>query len=332
MTHYHADPLTDTALQALAEEAMTQYAPHFHGRVSLLTRSENATFRIDTPTGRYAMRIHRPDYHDHVAIESEIQWLSALDNDIGLGVPTAITSSDGKTVLTCAMDDGSHRHVVLFHWVEGEMPTANVDPRSFRRLGLITARLHQHSRSWARPEGFKRIRWDHETMVGPHAHWGDWRKTKGLNERAIATIEAAMTDVRRKLVDFGQKPSRFGLIHADLRLTNLLLSGDETRVIDFDDCGMGWFLHDLAAAISFEEHHRSAAEWIANWLEGYESLVPLSPDEHAIIPALVIQRRVQLTSWVASHADTEMARSLGADWIEQTVRLCEEYLTTSSAA
>ena len=45
-----------------------------------------------------------------------------------------------------------------------------------------------------------------------------------------------------------------------------------------------------------------------------------------MIPSLLIQRRIQLTAWVASHSETEMARSLGSGWAGDTVRLCHRYL------
>ncbi|MBB2202772.1 phosphotransferase enzyme family protein [Gluconacetobacter tumulisoli] len=322
----HADPLDNAALSRLAGHAMARYPAPFQGELRLLTRSENATFRIDAHGRRYALRIHRPDYHQKADIEGELAWLDALHRDIGLVVPTAIPDRSGTRVLTLDAPDGSHRHAVLFHWIDGEMPTSNLDPASFQQLGEITARLHQHSRNWKRPAGFHRIIWDHETMTGPDGHWGDWHDTPGLGANDIATIEAAMQDAGRKLAAFGKSEDRYGLIHADLRLTNLLLHHGETRVIDFDDCGMGWFMHDLPAAISFEEHHPSAPVWVSNWLDGYERIAAVTDEERAILPALFIQRRVQMTAWVGSHAETEMAQSLGPDWVGHTPRLCRLYL------
>ncbi len=38
-----------------------------------------------------------------------------------------------------------------------------------------------------------------------------------------------------------------------MRLANLLIDGDRVTLIDFDDCGFGWFMYDFAAAISFFE-------------------------------------------------------------------------------
>lgn len=326
----HADPLDDSALAQLAKEAMGFYPPTFRGKTSLLTRSENATFRVDTNGRSYALRIHRPDYHQKQDIESELTWLDALHRDLGIHVPRPVHSMQRERVLTLMAPDGTQRYAVLFHWMKGTMPTTDMEPQSFRRLGEITARLHEHSRHWAKPERFQRIVWNHETMVGSAAHWGDWRDASGLSPDDIAIVEAALQTIDEQMVRFGKSPERYGLIHADLRPTNLLLHEDDTRVIDFDDCGMGWFMHDLAAAISFEEHHPNVAEWVKHWIEGYERVSMLGKDERALIPAFITQRRIQLTSWVSSHSQTEMAKSLGPDWVKQSVQICRDFLNAST--
>ena len=46
------------------------------------------------------------------------------------------------------------------------------------------------------------------------------------------------------------------MIHGDLRLANLLVDGETTKVIDFDDCGFGWLMYDCATTVSFFEHNR----------------------------------------------------------------------------
>lgn len=163
-------------------------------------------------------------------------------------------------------------------------------------------------------------------MVGPRAHWGDWRASPGLPREDSLLLEAALNCIGEKLRAYGQSARRYGLIHADLRLTNLLLHKDGTRVIDFDDCGMGWFVHDIAAAMSFEEHCPQAPRWLENWLQGYEQVSHLDAQDEAMIPHMIMQRRIQMTAWMATHANTETARNLGAHWLEHTVRLCRRYL------
>lgn len=330
MASLHADPLDDSSLTHMAHQAMARYPLCFGAQITLVTRSENATFRVETAAQRYALRIHRPGYHALVDIESELAWLEALQRDTDIPVPQPVMDCEGHRVLTLSAPDGSQRHAVLFHWLEGETPTACVDPLSFRQLGALTARLHQHSRGWSRPEPFRRLVWDHQTMVGPAGHWGNWQETPGLSAADRHIIAQAMQQAGQELAAYGMAGERYGLIHSDLRLTNLILHPSGTRIIDFDDCGLGWYMHDLAAAISFEEHHPAAPAWVEHWLDGYERIATLSKEDRGILPALFVQRRTQLTAWVGSHAQTDMVRSLGSGWLAQTVRLCRCYLDGKS--
>ena len=57
--------------------------------------------------------------------------------------------------------------------------------------------------------------------------------------------------LQKRLAEIGESSDHFGLVHADLRLANLLIDGEQLTVIDFDDCGFSWYLYDFAAAITF---------------------------------------------------------------------------------
>ena len=320
------DSLSDLAVTQLAQLALLHYPTEIQGNLHLLCRSENSTFLVQTPGKRYALRIHRANYHSRNAILAELMWLDALQHDTGIITPQALPGLNGERVQTLNLPDGSQRNSVLFHWIDGDMPTASMDPRAFRQLGEVTARLHRHSRQWQKPAGFDRIIWNHSSMVGPSAHWGNWRAAPGLRHEHAQLLDTALARIEKNLCAYGQSARRFGLIHADLRLTNLLLHNDGTRVIDFDDCGMGWFVHDIAAAFSFEEHSPQAPHWLDNWLNGYELVGHLDEQDIKMIPHMVMQRRIQMTAWMATHASTETARNIAPRWIEHTAGLCKRYL------
>ncbi|MGB9037430.1 MAG: phosphotransferase [Acinetobacter calcoaceticus] len=318
--------LSQVQLQILAEQAIKQYPSAYQGQVKLLCQSENATFQISTGSARYALRIHRPNYHSKLDIQSELEWLDAL-NASGIQVPVAIADQSGERVITLKLSNDIYRYAVLFNWVEGDMPTVEVDPTAFEQLGQITAKLHVHSKTWQAPENFQRIVWNHETMIGADGHWGNWKNAPHLRQQDHGVIEEAIVQIAKDLNSFGKTQERYGLIHADLRLTNLLLQQERIGVIDFDDCGMSWFMHDLAAAISFNEHYANAPQWVDHWLKGYERVGHIQSEEYEMIPTFIMQRRIQMMAWNGSHAQTEMAQSLGDQWSNETVRLCKKYLT-----
>ncbi|ANF59088.1 phosphotransferase enzyme family protein [Halotalea alkalilenta] len=314
-------------IERLAQRALERYPPALRGSAALICLSENATLRIDTRSGsRYVLRLHRQGYHSPAAIESELAWLRALD-EAGLEVPRPLDGVDGSALQLLELANGSIQPVVMFEWIEGDEPHPDEDlESSFIRLGELNARLHAHSRGWTPPAGFLRPRWDHAGTVGADALWGDWRCAPWLSAAGREVIEQCIVTISARLTDYGEGPQRFGLIHADPRLANLLIDGASTRIIDFDDCGHGWFLHDLASALSFHEHHPKARRWIDAWLEGYARIGRLEDDDLAALPSLIVQRRLQLLAWTGTRRGTDPVTALGPGWVAETEALCRRYL------
>jgi Ser/Thr protein kinase RdoA (MazF antagonist) len=239
-----------------------------------------------------------------------------------------VAGVDGEWVQVARDPDGGKpRNVVLFEWENGSHPRMDMDLRQcFRSLGAITAQMHVHSRTWQRPEDFDRFTWDFDTALGETPRWGRWRDALGMNAGRVDLFGRTAELIGERLSLYGKRPDRFGLAHCDLRLDNLLIDRGEIKVIDFDDCGFGWYMYDAAAAVSFYEHLPQVPGLIECWLEGYRMVSAVSRAEEEEIPTFIMLRRLVLVAWVASHAETALARSLGTSYTEQTVALCSAYL------
>jgi Ser/Thr protein kinase RdoA (MazF antagonist) len=313
------------ALEARAQRALGRWPLGGQPVARLINLSENATLRIDgAADGRpRALRIHREGYHTREAIASELAWATALrEADVAL-TPVPLPGIDGELI-----QQAEGRSLVLFAWESGVEPgIGDVLAGPFETLGAVTARMHRHARSWRRPEGFTRLTWDFETSLGESApHWGRWRDGMGMDAARVDLFGRTVALIGVRLSAFGKTPDRFGLIHCDLRLANLLIDGDVVKVIDFDDCGFGWFMYDAATPVSFYEHEPQVPGLIEAWVRGYRSIAPLPDADAAEIPTFVMLRRLLLVAWIGSHAETDLARSMGISYTEGTVGLCEDYL------
>jgi Ser/Thr protein kinase RdoA (MazF antagonist) len=329
MTHqYPPEVLTD--LEAMVLSGLPRWGVSPDASVSLLNVSENATFAVSDAARRrdLVVRVHRLGYSTLPEIRSELEWILALRREAVIETALPIVASDGEMVQLLRSPCGrADRHAVAFERLGGTEPDPTRDAAPwFEKLGRLTARMHEHARSWRLPDGFRRKRWDVDDMVGPRAHWGPWRAAIGLTEDGAQCIEQALLVIRQRLDRFGRSASQFGLVHADLRLANLLVDGEQLRIIDFDDCGFSWFLYDFAAAISFIEHQPYIPELLEAWLTGYRAVVGVPPQAAAEIPTLVVLRRILLTAWLASRAELPFAQSLGAAYTAGTVQLAREFL------
>lgn len=327
----HEDQLP--ILLELARTATRNYALPDDLQVRLINLSENATYAIEAPDGqRWALRVHRPGYHSRTAIASELAWLQALREEMIVATPAPLCGRDGENIQSVGHPRmATPRHVVLSEWENGAEPEMDSNlSRPFELLGEVTARMHRHSRSWQRPSWFTRPSWTFATSLGTTPLWGSWRDGMGVDAEKSVIFGRTVDLIERRLASYGQDEDRFGLIHCDLRLANLLIDGDAVKVIDFDDCGFGWFMYDAATPVSFYEHEPQVPELIEAWKQGYRRELELSAEDEAEIPTFVMLRRLLLVAWIGSHAETDLAKSIGLPYTEGTIDLCERYLSTFS--
>jgi Ser/Thr protein kinase RdoA (MazF antagonist) len=326
-----ADGVSDR-LELVARRALAEYGVAPDAVLTLLNVSENATYAVDHPaTGeRTVLRVHRHGYHDGPEIESELAWLDALREDTGVRTPRVLPTPDGRRMLAMPEDgQPDPRHVVHFEFLPGVEPeeTGESLPQSFELLGGITARMHEHALTWQRPAGFRRFAWDYDGAFGSVARWGRWQDGIAVGDAEREVLGRLDTALRSRLAWFGSEPHRYGLVHADLRLANLLEDGDQTYVIDFDDSGFSWFLYDFGTAVSFFEDDPRVPELTDAWVRGYRSVRELAAEDEAEIPTFVLMRRLLLVAWIGSHSGTDLARSMGADYTAASCDLAETYLS-----
>ncbi|HEX3222877.1 MAG TPA: phosphotransferase [Nocardioides sp.] len=321
------------ALDRIAQEALASYDLPEGTTAALVNQSENATYVVRTPSGEAvaALRVHRLDYHPDGAIASELRWVESLREEKVVTTPAVLSGRGGEQVLTVADPEGQTepRSVVMFEWLPGASPDETSLVDSFADLGELTARLHEHVRRWPQPGGFRRFAWGYDEAFGSIARWGRWQDAPGVDDAAREVLTRLDHTLRDRLAAYGRGSDRWGLIHADLRLANLLVTpGRPTAVIDFDDCGFGWFLYDFGAAVSFIEDHPDVPAATELWLEGYRRVAPLDQEDAAELRTFVLFRRLLLLAWIGSHGDVPEAQALAPTFAMGTCTLAEEYLSS----
>ncbi|MCM1160049.1 MAG: phosphotransferase [Roseburia sp.] len=315
-----------------AIRAMREYGLEKQAKVSLIQLSENASYLItEKQSGRKlgVLRICRPGYHTFSQLKSELKWLERIRQDISLTVPKPVKALNGKAIQAVEGIDGKSYFCILFEFIEGKQPDIENEQeavRCFLQLGKVTACLHKQSKEFPEAESLNRIQWDYHTIIGRNPAWGAWQDVPNLRPEWKALLSRTAAVIEKRLQAYGKNRQNYGLIHADLRLANLLAEKDKLHVIDFDDCGFGWYLHDMASAFSFMETRPIVPKLISCWLEGYQQVLPLTDRDRKEIDTFIMQRRIQLTAWMASHPDSDPAKEFGEGYIEGTVWMAERYM------
>jgi Ser/Thr protein kinase RdoA (MazF antagonist) len=298
--------------------------------LKMINHSENTTYLV-TRNGHarpVILRVHREGYHSVNGIKSELAWMHALQAEANVQTPQAIRGQDGEEIQSVSHPALPRpRNCVLFHLIDGYEPQQANLIEPFKQLGEVTARTHIHSMGWKRPPYFERLSWDFEHSLGKHPNWGKWEDGPDMNAERRPILQRLVDTMERRLKRFGQTPDRYGLIHADFRLANLLIHNGNTRVIDFDDCGIGWFLYDAGTAVSFFEHKPEVPELMEAWKEGYRRVRPLSKEEDDEIWTFILLRRMLLLAWMGSHHETDLAKQEGPAYCADSCTMAETYLS-----
>ncbi len=303
--------------------------------LKLLTVSENATFKASYADGKIAIiRVNRAFYHTLEELQSELDWVKAIcSSSCNVKSPMVLETSTKQNLIPINFvynNTNVELQVVAFDYSKGIEPRAGKDLVPwFEKLGAITAELHKHASSWKRPENFVRKYWNLETMVSPKGYWGDWRDCAELSSDDINIISEALKIVEKRLAAY-HSDEKYGLIHADLRLSNLLMDNDDLIVIDYDDSGFCWYMYDFAAALSFYELHENAYDLQKAWLKGYESVKEVSQADKDEMETFIFLRRVLLVAWLTSHSDTPTAEEQKEGYAQGTVYLAKEYINNNN--
>jgi Ser/Thr protein kinase RdoA (MazF antagonist) len=228
----------------IAATAASAWGGHI---LRILRERENHVFEMMLPSGRAALRLHRAGYQSAEAIRSELWWCAELAR-AGLPVPGAIPALDGSFLVRLA--DG--RHASAIAWIEGEAlgegshgftrPLSEVQ-EIYHALGALLARLHRVTDGLTLPDDFTRPRWDREGLVGEAPFWGRFWEHPAASPDQRAQLLRARDVLRERL------EGPVGLIHADVLRENVLVNGRSVSLIDFDDSGFGFRLHDLGTAL-----------------------------------------------------------------------------------
>ncbi len=251
---------------------------------------ENHVCECVLPSGdRAALRLHRAGYQSPAAIRSELWWCAELAR-AGLPVPAALPALDGQ--LLVSLPDGRQASVIA--WMEGEALGEAAKPFTrplpqvldiYHALGQLLSRVHQTTDRLVLPDGFTRPRWDLEGLVGDQPHWGRfWDHPAAATDQRI-TLSRARDALRERL------SGEIGLIHADVLRENVLVNGRSVSLIDFDDSGFGFRLHDLGTALVQTVYHPEQPQLRAALMAGYGTT------DEPMVQAFTLARTLASVGW-----------------------------------
>ncbi len=321
--------LEAAALEALQRWSMPDASLH------LIKYRENAVFRVDSNGLRRALRLHRCGYHTDDELRSELQWMQAL-GEAGITVPELVPADSGDLFITHTGDGlPGEIQVDLFEWIDGEqlgsveegISDAASVAATHRTVGALAAQVHNQAVSWQMPYGFTRHAWDADGLAGEHPFWGRFWEIDAASAAEKELLIRGRDAVYRDLSQLAKSPGTYSMIHADFAPENLMVDGDQVRLIDFDDAGFGWHLFELVTCLFFiqgEDYFEQAQDAL---IAGYREHRQLPDEQLELLPLFFLARAYTYVGWGHTRHETETAKELTPMLLEAACGLTEEYLS-----
>jgi len=266
-------------------------------RLVPLTHWENATWRVEVDGQRFLLRVHRVGYRTRPEISAELAWLDKLAE---AGIPSSrpiATRSGERVVSTDLPGIPGPRFCTLLSWCPGRIHR-RPQPHHLRRTGALMARLHAvadlHRNIGPRP------RFDPTGWFKPAFPTGEPDIDQAIDAELRPLLQAAGERAAELFDTLGSGVGRTGLIHADLHFNNVVFHQGTAAPIDFDDCGIGPYVYDLAIpAMRVQRCADPEGCWDA-LVAGYRSLRPLSDADLKVVWELTALQMPGLLGYIAA--------------------------------
>ena len=279
----------------------------------------NATLKVETTDGQlFALRINTNSPRTPENLKAEIAFVRFLADDARIKVPHPIANRDGY-FYTSIFHEASGRtfHCVLYSWILGEEIGEEPTEDQLRALGAAMATMHLAAQGFELPEGSSLPTFDDPL-------W--WTEDYLLSEKSVLDAEAkdlisrALSVIKSGVAKFYANAAPI-LIHADMHGGNVLWYEDSLSVIDFDDCGLGFPLQDLATAL----YYLDTPEQDAAFKQGYSSIAPVPECSEKEMKMLFLQRRIVLLNYLYETSNLEH-KSMIPEYQEETLRRIVNFL------
>ena len=307
-------------LEAFSLQILSRYLISVKSAVSI-NYEYNATLKVEATDGRlFALRINTNSPRTPENLRAEIAFVRFLAEDGRVKVPHPIENIDGD-FYTSILHDASGRmfHCVLYSWILGEELEDEPTDEQLYALGAAMATMHLVAPGFALPDGsvlptFDDPLWRTEDFLLSEKSVLD-AEAKELITQALSAIKSG---VAKYYVNATPR-----IIHADMHGGNVLWHEGSLSVIDFDDCGLGLPLQDLATAL----YYLDTPEQDAAFRRGYESMAPIPECSGKEMKMLFLQRRIVLLNYLYETSNLEH-KSMIPEYQEETLRRIRKFLET----
>ncbi len=288
------------------EKILCHYSIAKPQKCKLYKRGLNDTYLVEAEQNhRYILRVYRYGWRTPSAINFELELLNYLHN-CNLPVAYPIAKTKGGFTEAIASPEGQ-RYAAVFSYAPGRAIGKTISSNQSQQLGEVVATIHQATDNFT--SRFSRPELDCAYLL-------DWAMAaiSSLFQHRSSDIKYLFnlsTQIKAQLVELAlpQTPPTYGICIGDVHSENAHFS-DQPTLFDFDQCGYGWRVFDIAKFMHTTHRWELDGNIRASFLQGYQKIRQLSPSEVNAIPIFTKAAHI----WVMGIACAVVEEVLPYEW------------------
>lgn len=249
---------------------------------SLIKAGISHTYLVSSGDIKYVFRVYTLNWRTITEIEEEIRLINLLKSN---GIPVSYPIKDTRENYIQYIDAAEGQRMgVMFSFAEGEK-ILDMPVLLHYEAGKFIAQIHRHTNMFV----LNRVTYTPEILLTDSFEKLKQFLPADCDERIF--MENALKYLLAEFEKADTSAIRQGAVHMDIWFDNFTIKNNKITLFDFDFCGNGWLCNDVAYYIlhlhSMEPNETKYYEKLNSFLEGYESMIPLSAEEKRVIPILV---------------------------------------------
>ncbi len=280
-------PVSSSILSArnLADFLKNQYNFGEKTDCQLIKAGINHSYLVSDHNKKAVFRVYTLNWRSRTEILEEIKLLNWLKKH-GIQVSFPIFDKNTNYLQELDAPEGK-RFGLLFSYAEGEKKIHDLPLEMNSKIGEIMAKMHKITQNMV----LERTTYQAQNLLIDSLE--HLKKFLPQESEEMSFMKSTQGYLLAEMEKVKWVEVRKGVVHLDMGLDNMNIKNDQDiTLFDFDFCGNGWLVLDLAYYILHiyysdrnDEECRRKTEY---FLVGYESVCPLSTEEKRILPFLVL--------------------------------------------
>jgi Ser/Thr protein kinase RdoA (MazF antagonist) len=279
--------------QALIEGVLIEYELGAVNQCVFWHRGLSDIYLVETRGASYILKVSHHHWRSQADIQFELEFLDFLHQH-NLPIAHPLKTKSNQLCVTVHAVEGD-RYAALFPFAPGEVPQGDLNIEQSIIMGETLGRIHQTSLKFKNTTPRQSLNLEH-LLDDSFATISPYLGNCAANQPYLLEV---IEQIKQQLACLTKTSPLWGVCWGDPHSGNVHFTSDnQITLFDFDQCGYGWRVFDLAKFLQVSLSAGINRKVRDAFFAGYENVQPLTNKETLSLQALT--QAAHIWAWAIS--------------------------------